>query len=125
MNVSPTVSVRVTVEAGLTAVAVTTKKFPAVFTQEGVVMLAVLDSLPTTQVLTRAGGVPELAVTVAVAAPLKATDAPAPLADTFPQILHVGPPTTVKFTAVTLPLLTVTCCEVGVNETPVFEGVTV
>jgi hypothetical protein len=75
--------------------------------------------------LTNDGNVPELAVTVPEAAPLKATEAAAPFVDKFPEMLHVWPLTTAKFTAETLPLLRFTTCDVGVNVTPDFAGVSV
>jgi hypothetical protein len=60
----------------------------------------------------------------AVAAPLNATVAPAPLAETFPEMLQVCP-VAVKVAAVTLPLFTVIVCAVGLKVKPAFDGVTV
>ena len=58
IKVSPTVSVRVTVDAGRTAVVVIIRKLPGEFTQEGVVMVAVAASFPITQPLTNIGAEP-------------------------------------------------------------------
>ncbi len=67
---------------------------------------------------------PELSAVVdAVAVPLKATVAPAPLLDRLPEIVQVW--AAVKFTPVTLAPLTLTGCEAGVKENPDLDGVTV
>ncbi len=68
----------------------------------------------------------ELAVMVAVAAPPKVTVAPFPPVPLItPEIVNVVAAAELKFTAVTLPPLTVTFWLVGVKVKPVFVGVTV
>ena len=68
---------------------------------------------------------PELSAEIdAVAGPVRETVAPAPFAETLPEMLHVWA-VAAKLTAVILLPLTVTVCEGGLKVKPAFEGVIV